>query len=148
MNRFCYLVVCAVLWGIPWFAAADDLEDIRNQIQILQKDYEKRIRALEERLEKAEAEASDARQQAEAAEAIANEAALAPATKTVQDKANTFNPAVTAVLQGSLNSYSRDPDDYALPGFQLGGEAGLAAEGLTLDETELMLSASVDQLSP
>ena len=146
MNRFCYLVVCAVLWGIPCLAAADDLEDIRNQIQILQKDYEKRIRALEERLEKAEAEASDARQQAEAAEAIANEAALAPATKTVQDKANTFNPAVTAVLQGSLNSYSRDPDDYALPGFQLGGEAGLAAEGLTLDETELMLSASVDQL--
>ena len=146
MNRFCYLVVCAVLWGIPWFAAADDLEDIRNQIQILQKDYEKRIRALEERLEKAEADASDARQQAEAAEAIANEAALAPATRTAQEKANTFNPAVTAVLQGSLNSYSRDPDDYALPGFQLGGEAGLAAEGLTLDETELMLSASVDQL--
>jgi len=146
MNRFCYLVVCAVLWGIPWFAAADDLEDIRNQIQILQEDYEKRIRALEERLEKAEADASDARQQAEAAEAIANEAALAPATMTAQEKANTFNPAVTAVLQGSLNSYSRDPDDYALPGFQLGGEAGLAAEGLTLDETELMLSASVDQL--
>jgi outer membrane receptor protein involved in Fe transport len=146
MNRFCYLVMCAVLWGIPWFAAADDLEDIRNQIQILQKDYEKRIRALEERLEKAEADASDARQQAEAAEAIANEAALAPATRTAQEKANTFNPAVTAVLQGSLNSYSRGPDDYALPGFQLGGEAGLAAEGLTLDETELMLSASVDQL--
>jgi len=146
MNRFYYLPVCAVLWGIPWFAAADDLEDIRNQIQILQKDYEKRIRALEERLEKAEADASDARQQAEAAEAIANETALAPATRTAQEKANTFNPAVTAVLQGSLNSYSRDPDDYALPGFQLGGEAGLAAEGLTLDETELMLSASVDQL--
>ena len=146
MNRFCYLVVCAVLWGIPWFAAADDLEDIRNQIQILQEDYEKRIRALEERLEKAEADASDARQQAEAAEAIATEAAQESETKTVQDKANTFNPAVTAVLQGSLNSYSRDPDDYALPGFQLGGEAGLAAEGLTLDETELMLSASVDQL--
>jgi len=146
MNRFCYLVVCAVLWGIPCLAAADDLEDIRNQIQILQKDYEKRIRALEERLEKAEADASDARQQAEAAEAIATEAAQESETKTVQDKANTFNPAVTAVLQGSLNSYSRDPDDYALPGFQLGGEAGLAAEGLTLDETELMLSASVDQL--
>ena len=146
MNRFCYLVVCAVLWGVPWFAAADDLEDIRNQIQILQKDYEKRIRALEERLEKAEVEASDARQQAEAAEAIATEAALTPAARTSQERANTFNPAVTAVLQGSLNSYSRDPDDYALPGFQLGGEAGLAAEGLTLDETELMLSASVDQL--
>ena len=86
MNHLCYLVVCAVLWAIPWVAAADDLEDIRNQIQNLQKDYEKRIRALEDRLEKAEAEASDARLQAEAAEVIVSEAALAPATSTAQER--------------------------------------------------------------
>lgn len=59
---------------------------------------------------------------------------------------NTFNPALSVVLQGSLNSYSRDPDAYALPGFQLGGEAGLAAEGFTLDETEITASANVDHL--
>ena len=49
------------------------------------------------------------------------------------------------ILQGSVNSYSDNPDDYSLPGFQLGGEAGLAAEGFTLDETELTASASIDQ---
>ena len=146
MNRYYFLLVGVVLLAVPWFAVADDLAEIRHQIETLQKDYEQRIRALEERLEKAEATAAEAHQQAEAAEAAASEIAMAPASSRVQEKENTFNPAVTVVLQGSLNSYSRDPDDYALPGFQLGGEAGLSAEGLTLDETELMFSASVDQL--
>ena len=146
MNHFYLLLVGVMLLVVPWFAVADDLAEIRHQIETLQQDYEQRIRALEQRLEKAEAAAADAHQQAEAAEAAVSEIVMAPAISSVQEKENTFNPAVTVVLQGSLNSYSRDPDDYTLPGFQLGGEAGLAAEGLTLDETELMISASVDQL--
>ena len=146
MKNFYLLLVGVMLLVVPWFAVADDLAEIRHQIETLQQDYEQRIRALEQRLEKAEAAAADAHQQAEAAEAAVSEIVMAPAISSVQEKENTFNPAVTVVLQGSLNSYSRDPDDYTLPGFQLGGEAGLAAEGLTLDETELMISASVDQL--
>jgi hypothetical protein len=51
---------------------------------------------------------------------------------------------MSVILQGSVNSYSENPDDYALPGFQLGEEGGLAAEGLTLDETEITASANVD----
>ena len=144
MIRYCFLSLGIMLFAVPGFAIADDLGEIRNQIETLQKEYEQRIRALEERLEKAEA--VNVQQQAEAAKADASEAVMAPGPGWVQEKENTFNPAVTVVLQGSVNSYSRDPDDYALPGFQLGGEAGLPAEGLTLDETELILSASVDQL--
>ena len=129
-------------------AVSDELQDIRQQIDALQQEYESRIRALEDRLSAAEAEAARAREQAAAAEAMADQAVVSvpPVEKTAQEKANTFNPAVSVILQGSLNSYSQDPEDYALPGFQLGGEAGLAAEGLTLDETELILSASIDQL--
>ena len=144
MIRYCFLSLGIMLFAVPGFAVADDLGEIRNQIETLQKEYEQRIRALEERLEKAEA--VNEQQQVEAAEADASEAVMAPGPGWVQEKENMFNPAVTVVLQGSVNSYSRDPDDYALPGFQLGGEAGLPAEGLTLDETELILSASVDQL--
>jgi hypothetical protein len=58
--------------------------------------------------------------------------------------ANAFNPAISLVLQGNAVSYSRDPDAWRLPGFQTGGEAGLRNEGLSLDETELTVSASVD----
>jgi len=118
-----------------------ELEDIRQQMEALRKAYESQLKALEERLQKAELQA------------IENSAILAEkqqiSSKTTNASggfvSNAFNPAISLVLQGSVNSYSQNPDDYALPGFQIGGEAGLAAEGLTLDETELTASASVDQ---
>jgi len=118
-------------------ANKDDLAEIRQQMETLKRAYESQIKALEQRLQKAESLAAD--NQARLAENTAR-----PATQ--QTRANDFNPALSVILQGSVNSYSQDPDAYALPGFQLGDEAGLANEGLTLDETELTASASVDQL--
>jgi hypothetical protein len=61
-----------------------------------------------------------------------------------QVSGNAFNPAISLILDGHYASYSRDPATYALPGFLLDAEAGLPAEGLSLDETELALSANVD----
>ena len=120
---------------------ARELEDIRQQMEALREMYESQLKALEERLQKAEVQAEN-----NSARLAENEA---PSSKDSRSSggltSNDFNPAISLVLQGSVNSYSQDPDDYALPGFQLGGEAGLAAEGLTLDETELTASASVDQ---
>lgn len=58
--------------------------------------------------------------------------------------ANAFNPAVSAVLTGNVWGYGRNPDGYRLPGFQLGDEAGLAAEGPSLDESEITMQANVD----
>jgi hypothetical protein len=55
-----------------------------------------------------------------------------------------FNPAVSLILNGHYIGYSEDPDGYALPGFLLGAEAGLNPEGFSLDETELAMSANVD----
>lgn len=57
---------------------------------------------------------------------------------------NAFNPAISLILDGKLTSYSRDPAEYAIPGFQLDEEAGLAPEGLSLGESELVLSANID----
>ena len=57
---------------------------------------------------------------------------------------NAFNPAISLILNGHYASYSRNPADWALPGFLLDSEAGLPAEGLSLDETELAISANVD----
>ena len=42
-------------------------------------------------------------------------------------------------------SFSKnDPDDPLIPGFPLGGEAGFPAEGFSLGEIELNISANVD----
>ncbi len=57
---------------------------------------------------------------------------------------NAFNPAISLILDGKLTSYSRDPAEYAIPGFQLDEESGLAPEGLSLGESELVLSANID----
>jgi len=61
-----------------------------------------------------------------------------------QVSSNAFNPAISLILDGHYASYSRDPATYRLPGFLLDAEAGLPSEGLSLDETELAISANVD----
>ena len=47
-------------------------------------------------------------------------------------------------FQGQAWAYDNDPEDYSIPGFPLGGEAGPAPEGLSLAETEITMSANVD----
>lgn len=57
---------------------------------------------------------------------------------------NAFNPAFSLILNGSYASYSNDPENFGIAGFALDEEAGLAAEGLSIDETEMALSANID----
>lgn len=59
--------------------------------------------------------------------------------------AASFNPALSVVLSGQYASYGNDPEEYHIPGFPLGGEAGLVPEGLALDHTEFTLSSNIDQ---
>jgi hypothetical protein len=61
-----------------------------------------------------------------------------------QVSGNAFNPAISLILDGHYASYSLSPEGYGLSGFLLDAEAGLPSEGLSLDETELALSANVD----
>jgi hypothetical protein len=140
-------LLLSVLFHPAAVVADTNLDSIRLQIETLRRDYETRIHELEQRLEAAEAQARQAEAEAGRARHEAQVAAQAPApAATTQERVNAFNPAISAILQGSANSYSLDPDDYAVSGFQLGGEAGLPPQGLTLDETELVISASVDPL--
>ncbi len=57
---------------------------------------------------------------------------------------NEFNPAISLSLNGKYSSYSNDPEDYEISGFLLEDEAGLTSEGFALDETELTVSANID----
>jgi hypothetical protein len=58
--------------------------------------------------------------------------------------ANAFNPAISLILDGKLSAFSRDPATYVLPGFALGAETGPGDEGLRLGESELVMSANID----
>ncbi len=56
----------------------------------------------------------------------------------------TFNPAFSIILDGVFASYKNDPDDYNLPGYALGGEAGLPPEGFSLGHSEIIFSSNID----
>jgi len=142
----------ALFMAVDVHAATDaDLAEIRDQIRQLKQSYEARIEALEQRLKTAEAKAAAAPTAAvpvtapPVAAAPAPEpvvAASAPAAPTGGISA--FNPAISAVLQGAYTNLSKDPTKYALAGFAPSGDIVPAPRSFSIAESELALSASVD----
>ncbi len=57
-----------------------------------------------------------------------------------------FNPDLSLILDGRYASLAEDPATYALPGFQLSGEAGPGERGFALGHSELVMSANVDDM--
>ncbi len=124
MKKIIAASLCLAAITPAW---AENTAELKQQIEQLKKDNAAQIQALESRIEAAE-----------------NSAVSQPATSTTA-KQNSFNPAISLILNGSYSSYSQNPDDYTLPGFALGTEAGLEKEGFSLGESEITLAANTDQ---
>lgn len=143
MSKFaCVSGALALTLFIPslCIAASDaELADIREQIRQLKESYEARIQALEQRLK--DAEAARSRDAAPAQAALPPPAASAPSAGI-----SAFNPAISAVLQGTYSTLSQDPSKFAISGFALAPDTGPGRRGLSLGESELAISASVDHL--
>jgi hypothetical protein len=125
-----------------------DLEALREEIRMLRADYETRIADLEARLDAAEQTAADSAEEQPAAPVVAEEVyggqvLASPQTVSVA-RDSAFNPAIGVTFQGQAWAYDNDPEGYVIPGYPLGGEAGPAPEGLSLAETEITMSANVD----
>jgi len=58
--------------------------------------------------------------------------------------ANAFNPPMSVILGGHFAPFNNDPARYAIPGFPLGADATPAPGGFSLDESEIVLNANVD----
>lgn len=139
MNRNT-LVTGALLCALGATAQAQDNPDIdtlRRELAALKADYEQRIRALEQRLHTAE------RPSEPPTAAAAPPPPVPPLAKLAQ---RSFNPDISLILDGKLAQFAADPEAYALPGFQLGGEAGPGEEGFSAQHSELVLSANADDL--
>jgi hypothetical protein len=116
-----------------------DIELLREELKQMRVEYETRISDLELRL----AAAEKAAQEAPAASPQAEPALQATQTVSIAGD-NSFNPAIGVTFQGQAWAYNQDPEDYFIPGFPFGGEAGPAPEGFSLAETEITMSANVD----
>lgn len=135
-------VVVAVL-NVNSVFAASDVELLKQQLGVLKSNYEQRIVALEKRLEQAENKAVQASDKVQVVEnkMVQQEKKVA----SFSTKSN-FNPDISLILDGRFASFDNEADDYELPGFALGGEAGLGEEGFSLGHTELVMSATIDNL--
>ena len=119
-----------------------EMDALRAELDDLRSDYEARITNLERRLAVAEQNARQANTRVAQLDAPATPAT--PASRAYGTGNAAFNPAIGVIFQGQAWNYGDDPENYAIQGFPLGGEAGPGAEGLSLGETEIDISANVD----
>jgi len=143
------LWVCLILFTSPAIGQTQsDIDILRTELAQMRADYESRIAQLEQRLDDAEQKASQQQQLADQAVSPITPAvtpAVTPAASQIAVSGdNSFNPALGVIFQGQAWSYENDPDDYQIPGFPLGGEAGPLPEGFALGEIEINISANVD----
>ncbi len=146
--KLAHSALALALIATPAAHAATDAElaEIRAQIRQLKESYEARIEALEKRLEEAEAKSGYA-----AAPVVSAQPSAAPPTPIVATAAPApasgiaaFNPAISAVLQGAYANMSQDPNQYAIAGFVPSGDIAPAKRSFSIAESELSLSANVD----
>ena len=126
--------ITAMLLNSNMVFAESETKSIKQQLDVLKKDYEQRIQALESRLLKTES----------SVKAVQVKSEQVSATHSTSRGNSTFNPAISLILDGRYASFDNDPEDYELPGFALGGEAGLAEKGFSVGHTELIMSANID----
>ena len=136
--RTAFAVLCALTAPIPVLAQDSDLSRLREEVKMLQRSYEERMRALEKRLAEAEARASKAQPLSPTTAATA-----APAPRRSSDSA--FNPAISLIMQGTYARTSRDPNNFVISGFvPSGGEVGPPRRSFGLGETELTFTGNID----
>lgn len=138
-RRGVTLCVLAFLLTNSASAQSNELDSLRAAIDELRADYDARIAALEQRLAVAEQNAGTSLYASSPAQAVS----AAPASRSSSADA-AFNPAIGVIFQGQAWSYDNNPEDYYVQGFPFGGEAGPFAEGLSIGEAEINISASVD----
>ena len=142
MKYFILSVIAAIaLVNVtnPAWAADQEIDQLRQQLEQLKQDYNYKLEELEKRLRATEL----ANQQANNKQ----KESTTPVNVTTGDDSSTkssFNPDISLILDGRYSHFSQDTEDYELPGFMLGGEAGPGERGFTLGHSELIMSANAD----
>lgn len=117
-------------------AQSDSLAALRAEVAQMKHAYEQRIAALESRLAQAEAAASPP--------VALGGAASQPGVRPGEGKTNVFNPEIGLILQGRIRK-ARDVPERTVSGYwPAGHDHGGEQRGLSLEHSELILSANID----
>lgn len=131
------LMAASLGTSLPLYA--DEISDLKAAVAQMKTDYEQRIKELEQRIAANEASTTKLN---DTVKTVAESPAPVATNSTSK---NSFNPAISMILNGTLSQYQNNAEDYALDGFALQGEAGLHQEGFSLGESELTVSSNIDQ---
>jgi hypothetical protein len=131
----CALLSALAMLPVAHGATDGELEAIRKEIQQLRSSYEARIEALEQKLRDVEARGPAVAPSGPLASGLIDSRAPSIAA---------FNPAISATLQGVYARLRQDPERYRLAGFLTEGEIGPGRRGLSVGESEMIVSANVD----
>ena len=115
-------------------ASPEDIEALHQELSDIRAAYEARVKALETRIELLEKNTQP--------QSTASVPPVPPAPVT-QERASDFNPAISVVLTGTLADFSSN-NDARVPGMMSGGEPDPGVEGFSVGESELNITASID----
>jgi hypothetical protein len=124
--------------------ANDELQAIRDEITLMKQQYENKISALEARLVVAEQTIKQQTQGIEETNQQAVQLQVVGESRTQTSNPNTFNPAISVIFDGRYVDYSNKVDSLNFSGFVIGPEAGVEPEGFNIGESEMTLSANID----
>lgn len=132
-------------------ALAKQVQEMRQQydqeMREMKQSYETRMAEIKQRLKSTEAAAASADKTAAEAQQTAKQASEQPApvqTANAPASAGAFNPAISLILNGAFAKMAKEPESWSVPGFATGDEAQPISRGFSIGETELDISANVD----
>ena len=129
-----YVAIIIIMPSSLVLAESDvDIQTIKSEIQTMKEIYEARINELEAKLEKVE-------KTQEQGISVGRKESLASSGRKIFG--NEFNPSIGVVLNGKYSDFSEDSSEIA--GFGVGEEGERGSEGLAIGESELNVSANVD----
>ncbi len=140
MNILRLAVITAFFAVLPFSqmpasaASEQEIEALKKEMQDMRSEYENRILKMEEKLSQMESEASQAKT------TYSKSRDTAYPSRAIYNR--NLNPSIGVILGGRFASFSSDEDE--IPGFVLGHEGERGTEGISLGETELNFSTSVD----
>ena len=126
------MCVLTLMYTSGALAQNADIESLRTELAELRQEYESRMATLERKLLLVERDKSLA------------QSTVPAITPGGRGGGPAFNPAIGVILQGQAWNYQKAPGDQGVQGFPFGGEAGPFDEGLAISETEINISANVD----
>lgn len=124
---------------LPADSQDNDSQALREELRTLKQ----RMLELEQRLEAAEAKPEPPAQPPVAKSKPAYDTSK-PGEGRIGAAFKALNPEIGVVLQGTYAAYDLDPEGAQIPGVLLGPETELRPEGFSLRESEINISANID----